>query len=33
VTNHLRIVAATLGNNAGAIGCAALALENATVLR
>jgi glucokinase len=33
VTNHLRIVAATLGNNAGAIGCAALALENAAAVR
>lgn len=29
VTQHLRIVAATLGNDAGAIGCAALALEAA----
>jgi glucokinase len=29
VTEHLRIVAATLGNDAGAIGCGALALEAA----
>jgi glucokinase len=29
VTEHLRIVAATLGNDAGAVGCGALALEAA----